>query len=299
MGEPQAGAMRRDAALTLRTNYSHCSLPTPTLRRRWVLRLTLSVVVLAALVCGIQWQLGPRLVSAPMLIVARRGDIGAWPENSLEAVVSAAHKGADGIEFDLQRSADGTWYLFHDRAVDGRTDGSGDITKMTDAQIDELTITAGLRFHGPTGIHLPRLIDVLDALAGYSGTLMMDVKSERAADHADIARLIRARHLNAMVACYTPEEGVAVKAVDSAVRTYLPSPSPSWTDRPGGIDAYLEYVTLLQWPGVLLAPPGTVFTVVPERDTPDEHWMLERADRYGAAMFLTNRLDEALAWRAR
>jgi glycerophosphoryl diester phosphodiesterase len=264
-----------------------------------VVAVCLVFAIGAASVAATQWQVGPRLVALPMLIVARRGDIGAWPENSLEGVVSAARKGADGIEFDLQKSADGTWYLFHDQLVDGRTNGTGDITHLTDSQIDALTITSGLRYHGPAGIHPPRLLEVLDALREFRGVLMLDVKSPRSADHAEIARLVRSRHLTAMVACYALDQAAAVKAVDKKIGTYMPSSAPNWVDRPFGVDAYLEYVTLLDWPVILLAPPGTVFTVVPERVTPDETWMLERADRYGATMFLTNRLDEALAWRSR
>jgi glycerophosphoryl diester phosphodiesterase len=261
------------------------------------LQLTLAVLAAILIAFGLVWQFLPRLVDEPMLIVARRGDLGAWPENTLEGIVAAATKGADGIEFDLHRSADGTWYLFHDRRVDSRTDGIGDITRMRDTEIDALTITGGLGFTGQTGLHVPRLNDVLDALGGYDGVLLLDVKMPGVTDHAEIARLVKDRRLNALIACYTSDAAVAVKAVDAAIGTYMPGANPSWGVRASGVDAHLVNVTFLRWPEILAWPSGSLYVVVPEREIVDESAMIDRAYRWGATMFLTNRLDAAIAWR--
>ncbi len=74
------------------------------------------------------------------LIVAHRGASGYEPENTLAAVHLAADQQADGIEFDVQLTADGVPVLFHDFTVDRMTDGSGLITSKTLAELKELQV---------------------------------------------------------------------------------------------------------------------------------------------------------------
>ena len=47
------------------------------------------------------------LTATRMLIIGHRGASAAAPENSLEACALAMDQAADGIEFDVQLSADG------------------------------------------------------------------------------------------------------------------------------------------------------------------------------------------------
>ena len=46
--------------------------------------------------------------------IAHRGGADLWPENTLEAFERAIAVGVDGIEFDLQLSADGHLVIHHD-----------------------------------------------------------------------------------------------------------------------------------------------------------------------------------------
>ena len=46
--------------------------------------------------------------------IAHRGGADLWPENTLEAFERAMALGVDGIEFDLQLSADGHLLIHHD-----------------------------------------------------------------------------------------------------------------------------------------------------------------------------------------
>ena len=52
-----------------------------------------------------------------MLIVAHRGDLDHFPEDSAEGIVAAAALGVDGIEFDVHQTADGVWYVIHDSTL--------------------------------------------------------------------------------------------------------------------------------------------------------------------------------------
>lgn len=56
-----------------------------------------------------------------MLVIAHRGASTAFPENTLAAFAGAVAQGADGIELDVRRTADGGLALSHDDTLaDGR-----------------------------------------------------------------------------------------------------------------------------------------------------------------------------------
>lgn len=56
------------------------------------------------------------------MICAHRGDIEAYPENSIEAVISAVLKGADMIELDCALTSDGVLVLNHGENLSPTTD---------------------------------------------------------------------------------------------------------------------------------------------------------------------------------
>ena len=55
----------------------------------------------------------------PVMVLAHRGGAGPWRENSLEAFSVALALGADGVELDVRRSADGELVVHHDAEVPG------------------------------------------------------------------------------------------------------------------------------------------------------------------------------------
>lgn len=56
-----------------------------------------------------------------MLVIAHRGASAAFPENTLAAFAGAVAQGADGVELDVRRTADGRMAISHDDALsDGR-----------------------------------------------------------------------------------------------------------------------------------------------------------------------------------
>ncbi len=66
-----------------------------------------------------------------MLVIAHRGASGLAPENTLAAVRAAIDTGADGIEFDVQLSADGHPVVYHDLTL------NPDLTRLDGQWLDK------------------------------------------------------------------------------------------------------------------------------------------------------------------
>ena len=74
---------------------------------------------------------------------AHRGYSGAYPENTMLAFAKAVEAGADGIELDVQLSADGEVVICHDETVDRTANGraSGWVKDFTAAQLAALDVS--------------------------------------------------------------------------------------------------------------------------------------------------------------
>jgi glycerophosphoryl diester phosphodiesterase len=97
------------------------------------------------------------------IVIAHRGDKAFAPENTLSAFKQAADKGADGIEFDVKRTADGTVIVIHDQTVDRTTNGTGKVTQMMLAELRELD--AAKLFPGKfPGEKIPLLDEVFESV---------------------------------------------------------------------------------------------------------------------------------------
>ena len=73
-------------------------------------------------------------------IVAHRGGGKLAPENTLGAIRLGASMGFKGVEFDVMLAGDGTPVVIHDETVDRTTDGRGEVSKMTYAELSRLII---------------------------------------------------------------------------------------------------------------------------------------------------------------
>jgi glycerophosphoryl diester phosphodiesterase len=69
-------------------------------------------------------------------------------ENSLPSIYKAARLGADAVEVDVQQTRDGQMVLFHDAALECRTDGRGKIGDRTLAELKRLDIGYGYTADG-------------------------------------------------------------------------------------------------------------------------------------------------------
>jgi glycerophosphoryl diester phosphodiesterase len=77
------------------------------------------------------------------LIIAHRGASSDAPENSITAFALAVEQAADGIELDVQLSADGIPVILHDSTVDRTTNGRGAVSKLTVEQLQSLDARDG------------------------------------------------------------------------------------------------------------------------------------------------------------
>ena len=76
-------------------------------------------------------------------LTAHRGLSNVAPENTAPAIVEAGKAGYYAAEFDIAPTKDGVWILMHDDTVDRMTDGEGDVSDFTFAEITELKIDKG------------------------------------------------------------------------------------------------------------------------------------------------------------
>ena len=72
------------------------------------------------------------------LVIAHRGASGFAPENTLAAFKLALALGADGVEMDVQLSADGHPVVIHDASVNRTTNGAGAVSRLTLDQLQSL-----------------------------------------------------------------------------------------------------------------------------------------------------------------
>ncbi len=96
--------------------------------------------------------------SGRTLILGHRGAPAEAPENTLAAIRRALERGADGVEVDVQRCADGRLVLIHDTTVDRTTDGTG--------RVDRLPWSALAALDAGEGERIPALEELLAFAAG-------------------------------------------------------------------------------------------------------------------------------------
>ena len=106
-------------------------------------------------------------------VVAHRGGMGQWPENTLYAFRRALAAGADVLDMDVRSSADGRLVVFHDAHLDRTTDGSGPVSERSLAELRGLDAGYGWsRDGGEThpyrgrGLRVPTVAEVFAELPG-------------------------------------------------------------------------------------------------------------------------------------
>lgn len=107
-------------------------------------------------------------------IWAHRGASAYAPENTLAAFELALEMGAEGIEFDVQRTADGHLVVIHDETVDRTSDGSGAVVDLTLEQLRRFDFSNG--FEVPRRVGIPTLAEVLELCRPTDITINIELK---------------------------------------------------------------------------------------------------------------------------
>lgn len=156
--------------------------------RRFVTQLVLLVLAGAMIWYGAAW-LRRSPAAEPLAVIAHRGAIvgTGTPEGTIGAFEAAIEAGADWLEFDVRRTADGVLVVLHDETVDRTTSGTGPITRLTLAEVQALDAGGGAR--------IPTVEEVVD-LARQSGVpILPEIKDvvENPGLTGQLVDLLRAR----------------------------------------------------------------------------------------------------------
>lgn len=107
------------------------------------------------------------------LITGHRGMPSMQAENTLESAKAAVDAGADAVENDIYMTTDKHLVIMHDATVDRTTTGTGEIEKMTLAQVKALKTKVG-------GYAVPTLQEYFDAFRGKRVAHFIEIKSTTA-----------------------------------------------------------------------------------------------------------------------
>ncbi|MBA2805920.1 glycerophosphodiester phosphodiesterase family protein [Streptomyces sp. KM273126] len=86
----------------------------------------------------------------PLICVHRGTGLGNVPENTADAITAALRQGADMVEFDVIRSADGVFFVFHDGLEQHAFDRADDIRALGAEEIRALRYGWSDRAAGPS-----------------------------------------------------------------------------------------------------------------------------------------------------
>jgi glycerophosphoryl diester phosphodiesterase len=147
------------------------------------------------------------------LILGHRGAPLLLPENTLGSFRQALADGADGVELDVQPSADGVPVVIHDDTVDRTTDGNGAIATLSWPALRAL--------HTARGERIPELQEVAGWAAETGAWLNVELKAY-GVEHASLQTLERSGVLSrTIVSSFDSRAVVEVKRLAPEVRCYL------------------------------------------------------------------------------
>ncbi len=159
-------------------------------------------------------------------VIAHRGGMGRWPENTLTAFREALAVGADALDLDVRASADGALVVFHDAELGRTTDGSGPLAARSLPELQSLDAGFGWSGDGGAshpfrgrGIRIPTLEEVFRALP--EARLGIEIKPRDPALAEKLCRAIRAAHRQerVLVASFVAQATRAFRAACPEVAT--------------------------------------------------------------------------------
>ena len=141
---------------------------------------------------------------SPPIVIAHRGASATFPENTIEAFLGAAEHGADWVELDARRTADGVLVVHHDAHLpDGRA-----IVELTTADL-------------PPSV--PTLAAALDACAGMG--VNIEIKNNHPDPDLDPAEYVAERTV-ALLAERGGRDEVLISSFNPATLTRVRERAP-------------------------------------------------------------------------
>lgn len=100
-----------------------------------------------------------------VMICAHRGNIGEYPENSIQGLKECISTGIDIIEIDLKETKDGHIIIMHDDTLGRSTTGSGRVSELNLSEIKKESLKLGSGEVAPTQ-KVPTLEEFLSVAKG-------------------------------------------------------------------------------------------------------------------------------------
>lgn len=173
-----------------------------------------------------------------VMVVAHRGDWREAPENSLQAYENCIRMGVDMLEIDIQRTSDGVLVVMHDEYVDRTTDGSGKISNLTFAKIQQLGLKS-MHAAWVTRHKVPTLEEVLNLA---KGRILINI--DKGYDYYDqVFELAEKTGTTQQIVIKSSNSAAKVLADHPKIMeqiTYMPVVTLSSSDAPSNIASQLE-----------------------------------------------------------
>jgi glycerophosphoryl diester phosphodiesterase len=220
-------------------------------------------------------------MSTVPIAIAHRGDPIAQRENTLPAFEAAVLAGADMVELDLRRSADGEIVVLHDATLSRLWE--------VDAAVDDLELAA-LESIGHGGVRIPTLLEVLDAV---ELPLMVDFTTRTVVPGAvaavrDRSAMDRALFVSGNVDALRELRALAPEARVGLTWAELGAPSPALFEELGA--EYWNPTARLVTPELVAAVHGLGLKV--STWTVDHADEMARVARAGVDAIVSNRIEE-------
>jgi glycerophosphoryl diester phosphodiesterase len=131
-----------------------------------------------------------------MIIIGHRGARFEAPENTLPGFRYALDLGLSAVEFDIRMTSDGHLVVIHDATVDRTTNGTGDVSSFTLAEIQALDARS-IHTEWPEPCTVPTFSDVLDVVQVLP-ELLVEIKGDapERLDRIVPATIAEIRHRN-------------------------------------------------------------------------------------------------------
>jgi glycerophosphoryl diester phosphodiesterase len=111
-----------------------------------------------------------------MQMIGHRGARFEAPENTVPGFRYALGLGLQAVEFDIRMSKDGHLVVIHDATVDRTTDGEGEVSSFSLAELQALDARAAFP-DWPEPCRIPAFAEVLDVV-GHLPELLIEIKGD-------------------------------------------------------------------------------------------------------------------------
>lgn len=126
-----------------------------------------------------------------------------YPPNTVESVKRALELGANGVEIDVQMTADGYLLAYHDASLDENSTGTGCINSQTYTDIQDISI-----YNSDTKIQL--LKEISDFVLHQYKPLLLDIKHYNDCSESTIDFSQFNASLNNLLSSYTDDQKALV-----------------------------------------------------------------------------------------